>query len=402
MPAESIARSPIDSVRQTGGKIAVLDDLFPHPGSAFRYEEFRSYLDEMPEVAVYTTGESFAFAKETRSVEKAIADHNRQFPSHEGRIARFDYASLPEADVYYAAFVGFIARALGGIERSGKPFVFTLYPGGGFLLKDENSDAMLRRVFDSPCFRKVIVTQSLTKAYLLENRFCKFEQMIELHGGVLSRAAVPTPIDKKYYGRDKSTLDIAFVANRYTHDGADKGYDLFVGAASRLAFTAIDVRFHVVGDFSADTLFLGEIGDRFTFYGPQLTPFFDSFYRRIDMIVSPTRPFVLRPGKFDGFPTGCSVEAGLREVAVVCTDQLGLNVNYVNGEDLIIVAPNVDDIVSVITKLAGEPSHLPSLGRNMRKRALHLYSREQQIVPRISLLRQVLEEQLTKTDCVSS
>ena len=400
MKTHSTTKSQVQPSGLTSGKIAVLDDLFPHPGSAFRFEEFRSYLDDMAEVSVYTTGEGFAFAKDTRSVDTAIADHNRQFPHHEGRIAQFDYSSLPEADLYYSAFVGFIDRALGGIEHSQKPFVFTLYPGGGFLLNDERSDAMLRRVFGSPCFEKVIVTQSLTRAYLLEQRFCQAEQIVDLHGGVLTRAAIPAPIDKQYYGRDKSTLDIAFVANRYTRDGADKGYDLFVGAAARLLATSIDIRLHVVGDFDANTISLEGCEDRFTFYGPQLTPFFNSFYRKIDMIVSPTRPFVLRPGKFDGFPTGCAVEAGLREVAVLCTDQLGLNLSYIDGEDLIIVRPEVDDIVSVILKLADDPSRLPPLGRNMRKRALQLYGREQQILPRISLLREVLKNQMLKgTEC---
>ena len=33
-------------------RIAILDDLFPHPMSGMRLEEFSSYLDELPEIAV--------------------------------------------------------------------------------------------------------------------------------------------------------------------------------------------------------------------------------------------------------------------------------------------------------------------------------------------------------------
>ena len=374
------------------GRVAILDDFFPHVGSAFRFEEFRSYLDAMPEACVYSTGAALHHADETRSIEDLIAEHVGLHPNHAGRVAPLDYDVLPPADVYYATFVYIIMGVIEAIERLRKPFAVTLYPGGGFALEDESSDAQLRRVLGSPCFRGVIATQPITKAYLLEKGFCRPDQIVDLNGGVLARAMLPPPVGKLCYAFDKPVLDIAFVANRYGPIGADKGYDLFVDAAKRLIGSGIDLHFHVVGRFDASIIDLAEATAWFTFHGLQLTPFFDVFYRTIDVIVSPTRPFVLGPGKFDGFPTGCSVEAGTREVAIICTDELGQNVSYVDGEDLIIVRPEADAIVAAIEMLAADPARLRALGVNARRRALDLYSHAKQIEPRIDLLRNLAAE----------
>ena len=382
------------ATRQFGdGGIVVLDDLFPHPGSAFRFEEFRSYLDAMPEVRILSTGGAFPFADERRSLETVIAEHIRVFPGHAGRVSPLHVEALPRACLYYAIFLHVIYGAIDAIERQARPFAFTLYPGGSFALHEEISDARLRRVLGSPCFRKVIVTQPVTRRYLLDNRFCRADQIVELNGGVLTRVSLPPPVGKRWYARDKTTFDIAFVANRYSPTGADKGYDLFVEAAQALVSSGVDIRFHVVGRYDATILDLGDAADRFTFYGPQLTPFFDDFYRRIDVIVSPNQPFVLGAGKFDGFPTGCVVEAGMREVAIICTDELDLNVDYVDGEDLIIVRSDVDEIVASIKTLAAHPARLRALGANARRRALDIYSRERQMLPRIALLRQLVAEE---------
>ena len=44
------------------------------------------------------------------------------------------------------------------IDRLQMPFVFTLYPGGGFRINDPDSDNYLRKYLSSPLFKKVIVT----------------------------------------------------------------------------------------------------------------------------------------------------------------------------------------------------------------------------------------------------
>ncbi len=371
--------------------LVVLDDFFPHPGSAFRFEEFRCYLDHIPNSAIYSTGGALHLADEARPVADLIASYEASHPTHAGRLFSIEASALPPATLYYAVFLHVIYGFIEAIERQAKPFAFTLYPGGGFALDDDRSDAMMRRVFDSPCFERVIATQPVTRDYLLAKAFCREDQVLPLYGGVLTRSALPPPPVHTRYGAGKSTLDLCFVANRYSAHGADKGYDLFVAMAKSLGESPIDARFHVVGRFDATILDLGAAAPLFSFYGPRPTSFFRSFYAGIDAIVSPTRPFVLGPGRFDGFPTGCSVEAGLHEVAVICTDKLGLNVDFEDGEDLLLVEADVKDIVAKVEALASQPGRLEALGRNARRRMLEVYGYQRQMQPRIDLLIALLE-----------
>src|ERR1700674_5529183 len=151
-------------------RIAVLDDLFPHPMSGIRFEEFSSYLDEMPEVSVsvHCNGKAFHLVGGPRPVEVIIAEHLAAHSRHIGRVHPLRLGQLPEADAYYAVFLHNIARYLDAIERSKKPFAFTLYPGGGFRVGDKWSDDRLDRVCKSPFLRRIIVTQRYTLDYLLK------------------------------------------------------------------------------------------------------------------------------------------------------------------------------------------------------------------------------------------
>ncbi len=371
-------------------RIAVLDDMFPLAASAFRFEEFRTYLDAFPTLAVHSDGLALPLADETRPVVDLIAAHERRHPEHASRVLALRAAEFPRAELYYAIFLHLIHRWIEAIERAGAPFAFTLYPGGSFALDDEGSDARLRRVCGSPCFRHVIATQLITRDYLLRKHFCREDQITLLFGGVLTREALPPPLRKVRFGFGKAALDLCFVANRYSADGADKGYDLFVAMARRLSDAPVATRFHVVGRYDATILELGEAAPRFTFHGPQPTSFFAGFYAGMDAIVSPTRPFVLGPGRFDGFPTGCSVEAGLHEVAILCTDALRLNTTFENGRDLIVVAPDADAIVAEVLALARDPGRLAALGIAARRRMMDVYSPERQMEPRLDVLRRLL------------
>ncbi len=367
--------------------IVVLDDFFPHEGSTFRYEEFSSYLDAMPDLAVYSSGAALHHADETRSIAQVIDAHVEANPGRAGRVNVLARDAFPRARLYYAVFLHVIAEHLDSIESVDAAFVFTLYPGGGFALDQPGCDALLRRVFDSPCFRHVVATQALIRDYLIKGNFCRDDQVTLIYGGVCPRSLFAPPPPKQRYGFDKPTLDLCFVANRYTPIGADKGYDLLVEAATRLADLQAAIRVHVVGRFDPSIIDLGAAAALFTFYGLRPSPFFREFYVGIDAIVSPTRANVLYPGAFDGFPTGCSVEAGLHEVAVVCTDPLALNTDYTAGRDLVVVPPSTDDLVETIMNFAREPGLVAALGKAARARMLTLFSADHQVAPRIDLLR---------------
>lgn len=367
-------------------RVAVLDDFFPHKLSAFRFEEFHTYLETFPDLSVHATWPHLRYFGEQRSAAEVFAEYAREHPALAPRVKPLFDGTFPSADAYYGLFLKLIWDRLPAIEAQERPFAFTLYPGGGFRLNEPDSDAYLARVCGSPCFRRVIATQPVIRDYLLDRGFCDPAQILYIPGGVIHRSAFDPPPPKIRYGLGKSPLDLAFVAAKYTPNGADKGYDLFVETAQLLFALGIEARFHVVGGFDAEAIELGPAAPHFRFYGYRPREFFRDFYARIDLIVAPTRPFVMRGG-FDGFPTASCVEAGLQSVALALTDELGLNTIFRDGEDAVILRPDRDDIAGRILRLAQDPTRLATIGEAGRIALIGAFGRDVQIAPRLELLR---------------
>jgi hypothetical protein len=274
------------------------------------------------------------------------------------------------------------------IEELRTPFVFTLYPGGSFGLNNARTDMMLRRVTSSPCFRKVIVTQRVTYDYLIENGFCRPE-LVEFIFGIVTtagREGRESGLSKKQFGRDKDTLDICFVAYKYTAKGLDKGYDIFVEAARRLCQEHGNIRFHVVGGFDETDIDLSGVQDKFAFYGRRESEWFDRFYEDKDIILSPTVPSRIFEGSFDGFPTGSCIEAGLRRTAIFCTDELELNTHFADGKDIVIIPHNGAEVARMIGRYYRDPEALARIAENGYQRIQEIYSYDGQMMPRIRIL----------------
>jgi glycosyltransferase involved in cell wall biosynthesis len=373
-------------------QIAVIDDFFPHKFSAFRWEEFHSYLEAMPGVGVHATWPHLQWYGETRPPAEIFAEYAREYPAHAGRVKPLFDGTFPPADAYYMIFLSNIRDHLLAIEARRRPFAFTMYPGGAFSIDVPEADKCMERVFSSPCFRKVIATQPIIRDYLLDKGFCEPHQIIFIRGGVVHRSAFEPPPPKPRYGMAKSALDIAFVAAKYSPTGADKGYDLFVETAQVLTALGLDARFHVVGNFTPDVLDLGAAGPRFRFYGYRPREFFATFYSLMDMIIAPTRPFILDKGAFDGFPTTACLEAGLQCVAVLLTDPLNCNAIFRDGEDAIIIQPDRDDIVARVLQLARDPDRLAAIGESGRGALIAAYNRDVQIEPRLAVLRSLPDD----------
>lgn len=392
MNSPSRQQSELPSHVAEGRQIAVLDDIFPQPLSAFRFEEFVSYLDLLPKLQVYADGRVFPLIGETRSIGEAIADHVKTYPHHSGRILPLSNNALPDGALAYTVFADNVHFYLHQIEQGRMPFAFTLYPGGGFRLGQPETDQRLTQVFGSPWFRRVIATQPITRDYLLANKLCPPEQIIYIFGCVIARSAFDAPDAKLRFGFAKKGVDICFVAARYTPLGTDKGYDLFVETANQLCAAQVDARFHVVGNFDASVIDLGSAATRFRFYGLRQREFFRDFYRHMDLVLAPTRPSVRAAGAFDGFPTAACVEAGLQEVTVVCSDELKLNRAFVDGTDIVIIRPALTNIVDRLMQLIGDPERIAAIGESGRKRMTEVFNREVQIKPRVDMLRLLANE----------
>ncbi|HEX7494805.1 MAG TPA: glycosyltransferase [Bacteroidales bacterium] len=376
--------------------IVVIDDFFPDPLSAFRWQEFICYLQEFKNLIIYTTGETIKYF-DTVSLDDLMADFKRKFPEHAHQLKRFDPAQYPHVikntKLIYSDFLINAAFSIIIAEKLQVPFVFTLYPGGGFHLNIADSDAMLKRITSSPCFRKVIVTQKVTYDYLINNHYCTPDQ-IEFIFGVVTplKKNDAEDIAKKYFRIDKKILDICFVAYKYTAKGVDKGYDIFIDVARQLSKKYDDIQFHVVGGIDENDIDVSDLKGRITFYGKQKLEWFDDFYKDKDIILSPNIPGKMYEGSFDGFPTGSCVDAGLRKTAIFCTDELGLNTKaFSNGDEIVIIPHNAESITRTIEGYYHDPEKLKSISERGSLKIKQLYSFEAQILPRISLLKKEVE-----------
>jgi hypothetical protein len=381
-----------------GDQFIILDNIFPVLPSGFRLAEYNAYLEHYPTSAVYSTGAAFHFVNETRPFAEVLQDYRAVYPEFGTRVRCFDPRALPPARLFYTVFINNAHRFLPVAEATGTPFVFTLYPGGGFQLNDAKCDAKLRRVFASPCFRAVIVTQSITERYLLEKKFCRPDQIRYVFGGVLAPRHSETELrPKRRYGIEKPELDVCFVANKYMPGGIDKGFDVFLDVARRLAAAFPMARFHVVGTFGRGDGDFSGLDGRVHLHGVLPTDALQRVFADMDLILSPNVPFMLKPGAFDGFPTGSCVEAGLSGVAVFCTDELKLNTAFTPGQEIVIVPRNAEKIFATIAEYCREPSRLHQVAANGAAAFRRVFSFPNQMNARFTILDEFLARDLANS-----
>jgi glycosyltransferase involved in cell wall biosynthesis len=251
----------------------------------------------------------------------------------------------------------------------------------------------LKKVFDSSMFRKVIVTQKFTRDYLLTNNFCKPEEIAYVFGGVVPQKSLQKDLtDKNRYLKNKETFDICFCAAKYTVRGEDKGYDVFIEFAHKIAVKYDFICFHVIGGFSENDIDVSQIKEKIQFYGYQKFEGLSPMYKKMDVLVSPNKPFLLGKGAFDGFPLGTVVEAALNGVVTLISDELKQNSIFVPNEELIIIENKSSSIEKEVIDLILQPEKLYLISENGRQKFMKVYSNEIQMKPRIELLQKEIEK----------
>jgi lipopolysaccharide transport system ATP-binding protein len=261
----------------------------------------------------------------------------------------------------------------------------TLYPGGGFALEEPESDAKLEQVLDSPLLCGIIATQNVTLDYLKAKK-CRVP-VHDIYGGAMNPIYFESVIRQKRHLQNASALSICFVADRYMPQGKNKGYPQFIEAAKQLIRQFPDLQFTVVGGFDYEDYPLdNQLREVISFKGLLFTDELKKFFLTQDIIISPNRPFLLNPGNFDGFPTGCCIEASLCGVAVVCSDVLKLNRHYSNGEDMIICEPEPEVIVKAVGELISNPDLLRSISASGQRVSQKVFDPIRQLDQRANLL----------------
>lgn len=372
--------------------LIILDDVFPLQHSGFRLAEYRAYLQHFKRAAVHSTGEGVSIMGDERKLEEVIGEFESVHPNLANRIIRFARNRHLKAKVLYFVFLAQYRKFAETIESAKTPFIFTLYPGGGFRLFDRPTNNLLRECFSHPLFRKVVVTQPITQEYLIENKFVSQDQAVLIPGLVVpDEFLLQSGDDKFYFGQQKSTIDIAFIAHKYTHKGAEKGYCTFVEAAHRLHKHKSKPRFHVIGGFDCRDIDVSNLNDHITFHGSLGTAELIEILRRIDLVISPNAPGLSGTGLFDGFPTGSAVQAGLMGAALFCTDELMQNRCFVDKEDLVLIPANAKQIADSVSPYLEDMDALYKVALTGRETFKVHYGRAAQLEPRIKLLEELLE-----------
>jgi len=378
--------------------LLIVDDFFPGVLSAFRIAEYNHYLTKIPNTEVHSSRGFNLFFRSRGSYQEKLHEYSRYYPELKNKVRNFNKKRIPACKLVYTVFINNAYSFIEDIDRHGIPFAFTLYPGGGFYIDEPEADMKLRRVLSSPNFRKVFVTQKITEQYLLEKKYCAADRIEFVFGCVLPTEQLSrVPVAKSRFKVDKGTLDICFVAAKYTERGVDKGYDVFVEVARKLCGTYPDINFHVVGSFDLSDIDVSSIRDRITFYGLRNTDFFPGFYSRMDIVLSPNVPFVLAPGAFDGFPTASCTEAGLCGVAIFCSDPLKQNIAFRDKEEIVIISRESGEIAEIISHYYKNPEDLYRLAERGKSAFLRTYDLDAQMANRMK----VLEQLLTQTEPAS-
>lgn len=381
-------------------RLAIIDDSIPNNNPfGFRNYEFNLILKALPSADIWTMSVTFpgkeawfrhSYGQEYKAWKQNKKAYLKHYPENKSRLHWLNPKKSYTFDLAYSIFLCTTYTLLPFYEKNQIPFVFVLYPGGGFGLNNPSSDAMLRKICQSPYFKGVICTQPVTYQYLLDKKFVSREKIFYQFGGYLQFQPEDIP-SKLYYPTDKSSIDICFVGGKYSPKGIDKGYDLFINTAKALVTKYSFLHFHVVGNFNEKDIPIDGFENRITFHGILNAGQLSKLYRTMDICLSPNRPFMLFDGNFDGFPLG--VEATSFGIALMTTDELNNNQgNYQDGKELIVIRPDLDDILSKIKPLIENTQKLYEVGKNGAEKTFKIMNPVERANNIIEFLKQNLME----------
>lgn len=369
--------------------LLIIDDVFPCELSPFRKEEFSKILTRIQDTMIYTTGKSVGLLEDNLNIESTLDDYKKENEDFATRVKLWNSSEWDDSHRFRLAYVVFLNNAfdvLELLEEKKIPFVLELYPGGGFGIDNAESDRKLKRVLGSPCFRKVIVTQAATYEYLLRKGWCNENEIVDIFGVVIPESLLLNAV-LPVRPTGSHNFVLTFCAFKYSTEGLDKGYDIFIQLAKKLHFRFPEFRFVVIGNFSRDDIDVCELGDSIEFKGVLSEHDMLTVFSHTDIIVAPNRANVLEPGFFDGFPTASCVSAALNGALVMTTDPLALNrERFLSGIDIEVLPESVDAFFERIAYYQANRKEFLKIRKRQLVKMIKTYSQDAQITPRIVTL----------------
>jgi len=379
----------------------IIDDAVPK-SAGFRGSEFSFLLQNVPGSGLYSIiGNDYSRIKgleyytihSTEEFETGRAAFCKEYDIATDAVRPFYPWTKINAGLAYIVFLSTAAYMIDHLEERKIPFVLELYPGGGFTLLTEGFRyEQLKRVLGSPYLVKVLTTQVNILEFLRKQKLCPPEKIDFMFGGILNPRLFGLPRKEIHYGVHKDTLDICFAASKYMPKGLDKGYDIFIDLAHKLLQYSDKFQFHIVGGFKKAELPIDpKVEHHFHFHGYLKGNQFRDFYKDKDIFIAPSRPFMLAPGAFDGFPTTTSAEAGLNGVCIIMSDPLKLNVLFDEETEAIFVDNDVLQFYENVIHLLHHPEKIYTIGTSGQQ-AMHRMHCNDQLAFRLSLVKNILNK----------
>jgi glycosyltransferase involved in cell wall biosynthesis len=371
--------------------LLIIDDFLPSTLSPWRSYEFDELVKAIPNSVVSSDLSVYYYYDKGKTYEKNLNELSNDYPCLASKCRKLRLFQNANVGLVYTLFYHNIIRYFSHFEKHKMPFAFTLYPGGGFVLGNQGIDNKLKLICSSLYFRGVIVNQPYVMTYLLENNIVDSSK-IELISGVPLKIENYLNKDDNKLKFNHNSFEVLFMGNKYMAQGFDKGFDLFQMIAKQLIKEFQDIKFHIVGGFSDRDLNYNELKEFFIFHGQLNEGDFHTVLSRTQICISPNRINALSEGSFDGFPLASSVTAGLHNNILVLTDPLNQakEIGLVEGEDFIKISTDVFDTHQVLKELFKDTDRMKLIAKNGQIKLKQLYSRENQIDPRLNFIKTIL------------
>ena len=128
--------------------LIIYDDIYPHPASGFRMEEFTNLLNTVANSKAILSGAAYKFFNiPAEQHRKHVADLSKRNPALRKKIEYVRGTVNINCRLFYCVFFNNMYKNLGWVKEHKIPFAFTLYPGGGFNLGAAETEARLREIF---------------------------------------------------------------------------------------------------------------------------------------------------------------------------------------------------------------------------------------------------------------
>jgi hypothetical protein len=284
----------------------------------------------------------------------------------------------------YMLFFHNVNRYFAHFERHKMYFAFTLYPGGGFVVGNNQINERLHQICRSPYFKGLVVNQPFLHNYLIENRIVESNK-VHLISGIPIKTDNYIPLEIHATKFENPIIEIVFIANKYMVQGFDKGFDLFQMIAHQLLKSRISLKFHVIGGFSENDLIFPILNEFFVFHGQLDESKMGEVLSKTQICISPNRRNALAEGAFDGFPLASSVTAGLYNNLLLLTDPLNQSqeIGLLDGIDFIKISLDLFDIDNILQDIVVDRNKMKQMALAGKNKLENLYCKENQITPRI-------------------